>query len=214
MLYSVTMITEDNEDNTPQEEFHKVQREDPLPIGIARIREEWRAAGLVEQPEDQEREDAESVIFPEINGGAGIGDYTLECDTVKDKLALSREAVVRLVTSGTLDSILVQDAQGHKRRLVSESSLRRFEDESAIDPNAVNRVARTMADKGVRTSIEDLQDEVEELRSTQSKILQQMKDVLLLEVRNLKEQDRDLASFVYELAEEIRANLPKKKKKK
>jgi hypothetical protein len=54
---------------------------------------------------------------------------------------------------------------------------------------------------------------VDEMRGNQARILQQMKDILLLEVRNLKEQDRDLASFVYELAEEIREALPKKRRR-
>ena len=56
-------------------------------------------------------------------------------------------------------------------------------------------------------------DKIEQLRNTQGKVLAQMKDMLLLEVRNLKEQDRDLTSFVYELTEEIRQLLPKKKRK-
>ena len=70
---------------------------------------------------------------------------------------------------------------------------------------------KAMADKEVAEALHDMQTEIEKLRNTQSKIIQQMKDMLLLEVRNLKEQDRDLTSFVYELAEEIRRVLPKKK---
>ena len=61
--------------------------------------------------------------------------------------------------------------------------------------------------------MESLRAEVDSLKTTQAKQISQIKDVLLLEMRNLKEQDRDLTSFVYELAEEIR-NLPVKGRKK
>lgn len=188
--------------------------EEEIPVGIARLRREWREAGLPELANPStEQEAIEPVLFPEVDGGAGIGDYTLDCDAVRDSLMLSQEAVDRLIDSAGLDSILVQGPDGVARRLVSESSFLRFQADSAIDPNALKRVAKAMADQTVAESIDQIRAEIEELRATQGKMLQQMKDILLLEVRNLKEQDRDLTSFVYELAEEIRDMLPKKKRK-
>lgn len=188
-------------------------REEEVPSGIARLRREWRAAGLAERVIRTEAEQVEPVLFPEVDGGAGIGDYTLGCDTVRDSLMLSQEAMDRLIDSGELDSILVQGPDGVARRLVSVSSFVRFQEDSAIDPGALKRAAKAMADQSVAQSIDELRAEIEELRASQGKVLQQMKDILLLEVRNLKEQDRDLASYVYELAEEIRAALPKKKRR-
>lgn len=188
--------------------------EEEIPSGIARLRREWREAGLPERTAPAaEPESVEPVLFPEVDGGAGIGDYTLNCEAVRDSLMLSSEAVDRLVDSGELDSILVQGPDGIARRLISESSFHRFQADSAIDPDALKRVAKTMADRTLAESIDHLRDEIEELRGNQGKVLQQMKDILLLEIRNLKEQDRDLASFVYELADEIREAMPKKKRK-
>lgn len=200
-------------DNAPKEEPEKVAEAESIPVGIARIREEWREAGLVEGALPPAKEEIEQVVFPEVDGGAGVGDYTVGYETVANTLALSHEAVERLISSGELDSILVQGADGESRRLVSESSFIRFQEDAAIDPDAIKRAAKAMADKTIAASIDDLRAEIEELKSTQGKVLQQMKDILLLEVRNLKEQDRDLTSFVYELAEEIRDALPKKKRK-
>lgn len=184
-----------------------------VPIGIVRIREEWRQAGLVERGAAKNDEGGEPVVFPEVDGGAGVGDYTVEFEALPDRLGLSDVAVERLVHSGEVDSILVQGAEGTPRRLVSESSLARFQEDSAIDPEAIKRAAKAYADKSVAAAIDDLRAEIEELRASQGRILQQMKDILLLEVRNLKEQDRDLTSFVYELAEEIRQALPNKRRK-
>jgi hypothetical protein len=184
-----------------------------VPVGIARIREEWRGAGLtMDTSAKPASEQVEPVVFSEIDGGAGIGDYTLEYESVIERLGLASEAVDRLLASGELDSILLQSAGGLPRRLISQSSFERFRQDSAMDPEAIKRAARAMADQTLVASIDDLRAEIEELKSTQGKVLQQMKDTLLLELRNLKEQDRDLTSFVYELAEEVRAAMPKKKK--
>lgn len=208
----ITMTDEYEDKNTPQEEHNIGEVQEVVPVGIARIREEWRAAGLVEQEKPSVKEEVEPVVFPEVDGGAGIGDYTLECDAVRDRLALSQEAIDRLIDTGEIDSILVQGAEGKSRRLLSESSVNRFQEDSAIDPEAIRRVAKAMADKSIAEAIHELQTEIEDVRDNQGKILQQMKDLLLLEIRNLKEQDRDLTSFVYELAEEIRQSLPKKRR--
>ena len=200
--------------NAPQEESdNNTRHEVSVPIGIARIREEWRAAGLMEKETSPQTEsEIGPVVFPEVDGGAGIGDYALGYEVIKNQLALSDEAIDRLITSGEIDSILVQAPGGNARRLISISSFDRFRKDSAMDSDALKRAAKAMADKEVAEAIHDMQSEIEELRNTQSKIIQQMKDMLLLEVRNLKEQDRDLTSYIYELSEEIRRVLPKKKK--
>lgn len=202
-----------NEINSPEEPQSETRPEESIPVGIARIREEWRDAGLVDDVlAGRKSEQVEPVVFSEIDGGAGIGDYTLEYETVVERLGLASEAVDRLLSSGELDSILVQSPGASPRRLISESSFERFRDDSAMDPEAIKRAARAMADQTLVASIEDLKSEIEELKGTHGKILQQMKDMLLLELRNLKEQDRDLTSFVYELAEEVRARMPKKRR--
>jgi hypothetical protein len=213
-------MNEAENQNTSNEKHDTDIKEENVPIGIVRIREEWKQAGLTEiapdqvKPPDQETEpEIEPVIFPEVNGGAGIGDYTVDYESVADRLGLSHEAVERLVGSGELDSILVRGSDGQPRRLVSESSLARFQEDAAIDPEAIKRAAKAFADKSIAAALDELRAEIEDLKATQGKILQQMKDILLLEVRNLKEQDRDLTSFVYELAEEIRQVLPKKKRR-
>ena len=196
----------DKDDKAPGSE----QQIDTVPVGIARIRNEWRAAGLTEKPSQDGDADTEPVIFPEKDGGAGIGDYTLESDEIMNHLALSHEAMDRLINSGEIDSILVQGTDGKPRRMLSESSVKRFEEDSAIDPQAITRAAKAMADANLVESVQELQAEIEELRNTQGKVLSQMKDILLLEVRNLKEQERDLASFVFELAEEVKKAMRKK----
>ena len=202
-------------DNEYKEEADAGAREkQPIPVGIARIREEWRQAGLVEEEAPAAlASEAEPVIFTEVDGGAGVGDYTVEVEAVADRLALSSEAVDRLVASGELDSLLVKGEDGQARRLVSESSLARFQEDSAIDPDAIKRAAKAFADKSVAAAIDDLKAEIDDLKVSQGKILQQMKDMLLLEIRNLKEQDRDLTSYVYELVEEIRDAFPKKRRR-
>ena len=185
--------------------------EEQVPVGIARIRQEWLAAGLARDTAPEDYAPSAPVVFDEVDGGAGIGDYSLDCDLVRDMLGLSQEAIDRLVDSGELDSILLQGPDGQPRRMISESSVKRFEEDSAIDPAALKRAAKALADRTLVEAIQELQAEIDELKNTQGKVLQQMKDMLLLEVRNLKEQDRDLTSFVYELAEEIRRAVAKRK---
>lgn len=205
-------IPEINNNNAPEEEHNNEEQTAALPIGIERIRAEWRSAGLADFEQPRQEEAAEPVVFPEIDGGAGIGDYLLSPDIVRSKLALSEDAIERLVRSGELDSILVQGDDGQARRLFSESSVRRFEVDSAIDPDAIHHAAKALADKTIAESIHELSSTIDELRSTQAKVLQQMKDMLLMELRNVKEQDRDLTSYVYELAEKVNEILPKKRR--
>lgn len=207
--YIVDTMSENDYDNTPEVEVNTEAQELAVPVGIARIRDEWRAAGLIEGKAEPAHQGMEPVVFPEVDGGAGIGDYTFNCDMVRTQLALSQDAVDRLVASGELDSILVQGPNGISRRLFSEASVNRFRADSSIDPEAIKRAAKQMADASVAEAINELQAEIEELKNTQGVVLQQMKDMLLLEIRNLKEQDRDLTSFVYELTNEIKARMPK-----
>ena len=204
-------FNEPEDQNAPEVELHIEETPETLPVGIARIRDEWRAAGLVEEPAANAEEEIAPVVFPEVEGGAGIGDYTLSPDAVQIRLALSKDAIHRLIHSGELDSILVQGPEGKPRRLLSEASVSRFQTDSAIDPDAIKHAAKAMADAGVSESIQELQEAIEELKGTQGKLLQQTKDMLLLEIRNLKEQDRDLTSFVYELANDLKDRWPKKR---
>ncbi|MEN6357122.1 MAG: hypothetical protein ABFD83_08575 [Armatimonadota bacterium] len=202
-----------NNNNAPETEQQTNIESEAVPVGIARIRDEWRAHGLTEKPAASPDEEPEPIIFSEVDGGAGVGDYTLECDVIMNRLALSHEAMDRLISSGEIDSILVQGQDGKPKRMLSESSVKRFEKDSAIDPQALTRAAKAMADATLVESVQELTAEIDELRNTQGKVLQQMKDILLLEVRNLKEQERDLTSFVYELAQEVRNAIGKKQKK-
>ncbi len=200
------MSIDTSQDNAaPTEEPENIGSESGVPSGIVRLREEWKAAGFNGEPQTQEDVDSAGVVFPEIDGGAGVGDYSLEYAEVKAMLALSDEAMRRLVLTVGLDSIQVRNSDGGIRRLFSRSSVKRFQEDTAIDSDALETAAKAMATTNMAESVDDLRTEVAELRGTQGKILQQMKDMLLLEVRNLKEQERDLASFVYELAEELRS---------
>lgn len=199
------MSDEQINNNNPEEQ----QESGRIPIGIVRLRKEWG-----ESAPDSEKHAPfvhEEVVFPEMDGGAGVGDYELTMDEVRSTLALSGEAVERLINVGEIDSILVRGEDNEVRRLVSKSSIDRFLTDSLIDPNAISKAAEAIADREIAQAIDDVRMEVRELRNTQSKILQQMKDILLLEVRNLKEQDRDLASFVYELSQKL-DNMDRRKK--
>ena len=197
-------VHDPQQENGADAEQETPETEQAVPIGIARIRQEWRAAGLADTRAPEEPQEAEPVVFSEVDGGAGVGDYTLDASSVRNRLALSQDAIDRIVMSGELDSVLVRGPDGEPRRLFSESSVARFEADSAIDPEAIKRAARDMADSTLVQAVDELRQAIDELKNTQGKVLQQMKDMLLLEVRNLKEQDRDLTSFVYELADEIR----------
>lgn len=209
------MSIDSREDTVNSEDRQDTPRpEEEVPSGIARLRREWQAWGLPQEepaPQEQQQEEA-PVVFSEVDGGAGIGDYTLEYETVVERLGLTADAVDRLLMSGELDSILLQKPGEQPRRMISEASFSRFQQDSAMAPEALERAARAMADQTLVSAIEALRNEIEELKGSQGRILQQMKDLLLLEIRNLKEQDRDLTSFVYELAEEIRSAINRKRR--
>jgi hypothetical protein len=59
-------------------------------------------------------------------------------------------------------------------------------------------------------AIKSLKDEIHDLKESQAKDLQEFRESYLLELRNLKGQELDLASLVYELTEELRQDKTKK----
>ena len=87
---------------------------------------------------------------------------------------------------------------------------------AAIDIIALSGSAARSQTKPARrpasdAAIESLRDEIRELKETYSRELQGLKESHLLELRNLKGQELDLASLVYELAEELRSPKPKRR---
>lgn len=194
-----------NEDSI--QDSKKPESKENLPAGIMRLREEWKKAGLVPAEEPQEEG---PVVFPEPEAGGAIGDYLLSVDNVRERLGLSEAALERLLSSGELDSILVKQGDS-VCRMISQTSLNRFLEDAAMDQAVTERHARSAETRDLMAVVQSLSDEIEQLKQSHARQLQQMKDMLLLELRNLKEQDLDLTSFVYELAEEIRQNLPKKR---
>jgi hypothetical protein len=195
------MTDEQNQENIiPEDEAR-------LPIGILRLREEWKREGLTPKEEDTEH----PVVFPEPEAGGAIGDYLLAVENVRERLGLSEEALDRLITGGELDSILVKKGES-VQRMISQTSLNRFLEDAGMDPLFAERRARAAETRELAEMIKGLSEELEQVKLTHARQMSQMKDMLLLELRNLKEQDRDLTSFVYELAEEIKRLLPKRKR--
>jgi hypothetical protein len=178
-----------------------------LPAGIARIHEEWRRQGLV--PPASKRKpnvELEPVIFPEP-----VGDYRVTAEDARGRLGLSDDAMNRLLEGGELDSIQVRFDVG-VRRMISESALARFIDDSGMDPLLADGLATPSAE--VRETLNSILLQMQEMRETQARQLQQFKDMLLLELRNLKEQDMDLTSFVYDLTTGLEEVFPKLKKRR
>ncbi|MBP5719312.1 MAG: hypothetical protein J6X53_10140 [Abditibacteriota bacterium] len=180
-----------------------------IPKGISRLRDEWAEFKNYAGTESA----GDEVVFPESHGTAGVGDYSVTVEDACSRLALSKEAVERLILCGELDAVTVDFTDGKRGKLISRGSLTRFEEDAQIDSAVTERAAELAKEASLEETLESLRAEVESLKTTQAKQISQIKDVLLLEMRNLKEQDRDLTSFVYELAEEIR-NLPIKGRKK
>lgn len=195
----------DSKESTIESEKEQAPVEE-IPSGIMRLREEWQRAGLpilgdiAGEPEQQ-------VVFPESEDGAPVGDYSLPEEEARVRLRLSKEAFDRLILCGELDSILVRTSEG-VRRFLSVASLERFEVDSAIESKS-----ESLPTVG-KESIEALKQEIEELKLSNVKQLQQVKDMLLLELRNLKEQDRDLTSYIFELNQLLHEMLPKRKKRR
>lgn len=178
-----------------------------LPAGIARLHDEWVKQGLGKtEPSKKPLIGLEPVIFPEP-----VGDYIVPAEDARAALGLSEDAMERLLAGGGLDSILVRFEEG-PMRLVSESALMRFLDDTGMDQSITEH--RIIPSKEILSSIDSIREELAEMKDFQSRQIQQFKDILLLELRNLKEQDRDLTSFVYDLTAGLEEIFPKLKKRK
>lgn len=183
------------------------QMEDEVPVGITRLRDEWAKLGLVpSEPAKESRIGLEPVVFPEP-----VGDYKIPAEDARARLGLSEEAMERLLAGGELDSILVRFDDG-TRRMVSESALERFASDSGMEPIATER--QMGASPEVKSALETIEAQIQEMKDLHSRQLQQFKDILLLELRNLKEQDRDLTSFIYDLTAGLEEIFPKLKKRR
>jgi hypothetical protein len=177
-----------------------------IPTGIVRLREEWAKLGLNPAKQEKQQVGLEPIVFPEP-----VGDYRVVADDVRALLGLSEDAMNRLLSGGELDSILVKFETG-PRRMVSEASLSRFLEDSGMAPELSGRL--TLPADEVAAMLESLKEEIQETKDLHARQLQQFKDVLLLELRNLKEQDRDLTSFVFDLTEALEELNPKLKKRR
>jgi hypothetical protein len=197
----------ENQDLTESQEEIEETEQEVLPAGIARLHEEWKALGMMPATgKKAPRVELEPVVFPEP-----VGDYTVSAEEARMRLGLSEDAMDRLLASGELDSIQVRFPDGVKR-VVSESALTRFIADAGMDMERAKDLS--MPTPEVKTALEEIREQVQEIRESQTKQLQQFKDILLLELRNLKEQDRDLASFVYDLTEGLEDIFPKLKKRR
>lgn len=180
---------------------------DTLPSGIMRLHEEWLEQGLLKSSESkQPAVGLEPIIFPEP-----VGDYRVPAEEARLLLGLSEEAMERLLSGGELDSILIKSEDG-TRRMVSRAALARFLEDSGMTPDISERLAASSQE--VASELQIIREEMREMRELHSRQLQQFKDVLLLELRNLKEQDRDLTSFIYDLTAGLEDVFPKLKKRK
>ncbi|MBI2844617.1 MAG: hypothetical protein HYX78_14580 [Armatimonadetes bacterium] len=205
-------MQDEHEEQLEQQEKEKEseQRDWPrldLPAGIMRLRDEWARLGLTasERRKDS-RIGLEPVVFPEP-----VGDYKVPADEARALLGLSEEAMERLLSGGELDSILVRFHDG-LRRMVSQSGLSRFLEDSGMDPALSGR--STQSGQYLDTVIESIRTEMETMKEQHARQLQQFKDILLLELRNLKEQERDLTSFIYDLTAALEEVHPKLRKRK
>ena len=140
------------------------------------------------------------VVFSQHPGSVGVGDYTLEQDYVMGLLNVDENAMRRLVMTGEVDSIVVEDVNGVQRRMFSKSSIEKFQEDAHIDVKAMEERILKAADNDTVKQIFLLQDMV----IKQTKFINHLKSQMLLEIRNMKEQNLDLASYVYELLEEIK----------
>jgi hypothetical protein len=203
-------MTEMNDEPLEQdEEMNKDTVEEPaeVPPGIARLHDEWQKQGLLSQDDSEQLTvGIEPVVFPEP-----VGDYNVPASEARLLLGLSEDAMGRLLEGGELDSILVQSEEG-VRRMVSQAALARFLEDSGMSPELKERMASSGQE--IASDLQSLREEIREMKELHARQLQQFKDVLLIELRNLKEQDRDLTSFIYDLASALEELNPKLKKRK
>jgi hypothetical protein len=202
---TIYMSDEQMEKEGPEEKGPE-QIEKQLPSGITRLREEWVKEGLVSSQPAKKPIGLEPVIFPE-----SVGDYKVSADDARGLLGLSEDAMDRLLESGELDSILVKSETGSKR-MISQSALSRFLEDSGMSAELSEKLA--FSSEEITSTLEAIRQEINEVRELHSRQLQQFKDILLLELRNLKDQDRDLTSFVYDLTSGLEEVYPKLKKRK
>ncbi|HPP76444.1 MAG TPA: hypothetical protein PLU88_15095, partial [Armatimonadota bacterium] len=98
------------------------------------------------------------------------------------------------------------------KRMISQSSLARFLADAGMAPELSERLA--VPSEEITSTLEEIRAQMQEMKETHARQLQQFKDILLLEIRNLKEQDRDLTSFIYDLTAGLEDLWPKLKKRK
>jgi len=190
-----------------QEQDSREQPDSDLPSGIARLREEWVKQGLVSSDRDDKAHvGLEPVIFPEP-----VGDYAVPAEEARARLGLTEEAMGRLLEGGELDSILVRFGDSI-RRMVSQTALARFIKDAGMEPSLAEGPSTQPHE--LTGALDDILHEIRDVRELQSRQLQQFKDVLLLELRNLKDQDRDLTSFIYDLTAALEELFPKLRKRK
>ena len=147
-----------------------------------------------------ESDKMKDVVFSDHPGSVGVGDYTLEKEYVMGLLNVNEDALRRLIMIGEIDSVVVEDVNGTQRRLFSESSVKQFQEDSDIDVKAMEERILKAADNDMLKQIFLLQDMV----IKQTKYISHLKSQMLLEIRNMKEQNLDLSSYVYELLEEVK----------
>lgn len=157
--------------------------QDKLPIGILRLRKEWRQEGLL--PPDAGRPS---------DGDPAAGEFTLSEDEVLAVLGISARELHRLVSRGKLPCLVPDHLGGPPagRRMFREEDIRRFIQNTRHGGAAAQRELRVE-----HTSPDPPAEEIAP---------EDLQELLLVEIRNLKEQQRDLTSFVYELAAQIRSN--------
>jgi len=154
-----------------------------LPIGILRLREQWRAEGLL-PPESESS----------AGGNATSEDFNLTEDQALAILGISARELHTLISQGKL-VCAVPDATG--RRLLKGDEVRRYLERSP---------RRALAVQASGSPEPPTPDE--------KKPESHLQEALLLELRNLKEQQRDLTAFVFELTEKISRNGHEKRTKR
>ena len=163
------------------------------PSGIDMLKKKWLEYEAYKG--SGEAANLKDIVFSDTS--MSVGDYSLEKEEVLVRLNINEDGLRRLTMIGELDSIIVENPEGEQRRLYSAASVERFREDAEISQGVTEELILEAADKELLHQIFLLQDMV----ITQSKYIKYLKDMLLLEIRNIKEQNLDLASYVYELAE-------------
>lgn len=181
-----------------------IEAEAPTPSGIEMLKKKWLEFETYKG--SAEALEIKDVVFSDKPGNLGVGDYKLEKEEVFARLNINDDGLRRLTMIGEIDSIIVENIDGEQRRLYSEASIEQFLADTEMDSEASYEKILEAADKDMLRQIFLLQDMV----IKQSKYIKYLKDMLLLEMRNIKEQNLDLASYVYELNEELKSSKKKR----